>query len=138
MVNASTGTVRATRNMIGRVVRKRNRNRVTVVAERKATSAEAITTPPATTAPLTKRRPNSRCPNIRRKESGEGGSGHGRGRSDSVSPARSRRPAAGGPGPRPNPRTGFTTVTVPPGARSGTGALQEMQRPFLSAQHHGG
>lgn len=48
MVSASTGTVCAIRNLISNVVRKRKRNRVTAVAARKAISAEATTTVPAT------------------------------------------------------------------------------------------
>jgi hypothetical protein len=51
---ASTGTVRATRNMIRRVVRRRKRNRVTAVAARNAISPEAITTQPATARLLRK------------------------------------------------------------------------------------
>ncbi len=54
IVRASTGTIWATRNMISKVVRKRNRNRVTAVAARNAMSAEAITTVHATTRLLTK------------------------------------------------------------------------------------
>jgi hypothetical protein len=53
------GTVRATRNVISKVVRKRNRNRATAVAARNAISPEY--------------RPNSCCPNTRRKESSDGG-----------------------------------------------------------------
>lgn len=48
MVSASTGTICAIRNMISRVVRNRKRKRVTAVAARKATSADATTTVPAT------------------------------------------------------------------------------------------
>ncbi|CAM5432513.1 hypothetical protein SFUMM280S_10519 [Streptomyces fumanus] len=87
MVSASTGTIWATRNMISRVVRKRNRKRVTAVAARNAMSAEAITTVPATTRLLRKYRPNSCCPKTRRNASKEGASVHGRGASDSISPA---------------------------------------------------
>ncbi len=54
IVSASTGTIWATRNMIRRVVLKRNRNRVTAVAARKAISAETMTTEHATTRLLTK------------------------------------------------------------------------------------
>ena len=54
MARASTGTVRATGNMINKVVRKRNRNRVTAAAARKAISPETRTTLPATIRLLTK------------------------------------------------------------------------------------
>lgn len=48
MVRASIGTIWAIRNMMSTVVRNRKRNRVTAVAARKAITAEARTTVPAT------------------------------------------------------------------------------------------
>lgn len=100
MARASTGTIRTTRNMINRVVRKRNRNRVTAIAARKAINAETMTALPATTGPLTKQRPNSCRPKTRRKESGEGERVHARSRSGSIHDDRPRRPLGGRP-PRP-------------------------------------
>ncbi len=54
MVSASTGTICAIRNMISSVVRNRKRKLVTAVAARKAISAEATTTTPATNRLLRK------------------------------------------------------------------------------------
>lgn len=99
MVSASTGTICATRNMISSVVRKRNLNRVTAVAARKAISAETMTTVPATSRLLRKYRPKSFCSKTRRNESRDGDSVQGRGSVDWISPAGlSARAPSGGVG----------------------------------------